>query len=64
MAFASDSSYDTLQLSAQALATNVVARCNLWMRQWEGNAASLLRVVNIPSLNNFQSGFGTLVDRK
>lgn len=43
-AFASDSSYDALQLSARALASNTVATCNLWLRQWD--SASLSRVVN------------------
>lgn len=47
-AFVSNSSYDTLQFSARALATNAVARQHLWLRQWEGDSASLSRVVNIP----------------
>lgn len=47
-AFASDSLYDALQLSARALATNAVARRHLWTWRWEGNSASLTQVVNIP----------------
>lgn len=34
------SAYDSLQLSARAMAVNVVARRSLWLRQWDGDAAS------------------------
>lgn len=47
-AFASDSSYDALQLTARVMACSVVARHNLWLHQWEGDAASLSKVVSIP----------------
>lgn len=46
--FVLDSSYDSLQLSARTMAVNVVARRSLWLRQWDGDAASMTRVISIP----------------
>lgn len=47
-ALTADSSYDARQLSARAMAPNVAARRNIWLRQWDGDSSSVSGLVGVP----------------
>lgn len=47
-AFAADASFDSVQLSARAMAASVTARRNIWLRHWDVDAGSQSRLVGVP----------------
>lgn len=47
-AAAADCAYDSIQLAARSMATNVLARRHIWLRHWKGDLASYSRIVNLP----------------
>lgn len=50
--FASDSSLDALQFADKAMGSYAVARKSVWLRGWDGDAASVACLASLP----FQGG--------
>lgn len=47
-AAAADCAYDNMQLVARNMGTGVMARRHIWLRHWQGDAASSSRILNLP----------------
>lgn len=47
-AAAADCTYDTLQLSSRSMTMGVLARRHIWLHQWEVDASSASRILNLP----------------
>lgn len=47
-AASADCAYDSLELAGRSMATGVVARRNVWLSQWQGDAGSATRLVSSP----------------
>lgn len=45
-AASADCAYDSLELAGRSMATGVVARRNVWLRHWQGDAGSAARLVS------------------